>query len=371
MAPSVRFGTSFARDAAAAVDEIRGAVEQPGAGVLILFCSASYDLAALGTALKRAFDYPVVACTSSGQIGPLGYQKGGITAATIAGEDLSIRTYLISPLSECQARAAEVARRVQQDLDRPGRGRRAFGLLLADGLSQAEEALAATLYQSLGDVPIIGGSAGDDLKFEETRVYWDGAFVSGAATLAVFETSRRFKAFKVQHFRPTEQKLVTTSADPARRLVREIDGFPAADAYAEKLGLTFDQFDAKAYSRHPLLLRVGSEHYVRSIQRVNPDHSLSFFCAIAEGLVLSVGEGLDPVAALESGLRQVTEELGEASIVIGCDCILRRLEHEQRAVDGRIGEILAHHRVIGFSTYGEQYNALHVNQTLTGVAIGA
>jgi hypothetical protein len=29
------------------------------------------------------------------------------------------------------------------------------------------------------------------------------------------------------------------------------------------------------------------------------------------------------------------------------------------------------HRVVGFHTYGEQLNAMHLNQTLTGVAFGA
>ena len=35
-----------------------------------------------------------------------------------------------------------------------------------------------------------------------------------------------------------------------------------------------------------------------------------------------------------------------------------------------VGRFLARHRVVGFCTYGEQYNAMHVNQTLVGVAIG-
>jgi hypothetical protein len=30
---------------------------------------------------------------------------------------------------------------------------------------------------------------------------------------------------------------------------------------------------------------------------------------------------------------------------------------------------LQRHRVLGFSTYGEQLNSMHVNQTMTGVAI--
>ena len=37
---------------------------------------------------------------------------------------------------------------------------------------------------------------------------------------------------------------------------------------------------------------------------------------------------------------------------------------------GIVSELLAANRVVGFSTYGEQFNAMHVNQTFTGVAIG-
>ena len=36
---------------------------------------------------------------------------------------------------------------------------------------------------------------------------------------------------------------------------------------------------------------------------------------------------------------------------------------------GAISALLRQHRVIGFSTYGEQLNGMHVNQTMTGVAL--
>jgi hypothetical protein len=32
--------------------------------------------------------------------------------------------------------------------------------------------------------------------------------------------------------------------------------------------------------------------------------------------------------------------------------------------------MLAENNVIGFSTYGEQFSAMHLNQTFTGVALG-
>ena len=56
-------------------------------------------------------------------------------------------------------------------------------------------------------------------------------------------------------------------------------------------------------------------------------------------------------------------------IILACDCILRRVEAEQKQMTTGLSRILSAFRVRGFSTYGEQINTMHVNQTLTGVAI--
>lgn len=367
---STRHATSQAGQVAEAVAEIRAAVDQPGMQAVLLFCSPSYDLAKLGAAIRDAFPCPVIACTSAGQIGPTGYQRGGITAASLAGGDVVAHPYLITPLSECRAQAATIAAQVRSRVDSLPSDRRAFGLILVDGLALAEEGLTAALYQSIGNVPIVGGSAGDDLKFERTWIYCDGEFVSDAALFTLFETSLPFTTFKLQHFRPSDKRLVITAADPSRRVVKEINGLPAADAYAELLGLSAEQLDANVFSRNPVMLRIGSDYYVRSIAQMNPDRSITFFCAIDEGLVLRVGEGLDPIATLEDGFRDALASVGAPSLIIGCDCILRRLELEQRHLDGRAGEFLSANKVIGFSTYGEQFNAVHVNQTFTGIALG-
>jgi hypothetical protein len=42
---------------------------------------------------------------------------------------------------------------------------------------------------------------------------------------------------------------------------------------------------------------------------------------------------------------------------------------EERGIDDRIGQLMSRNKVFGFSTYGEQFNSLHINQTFTGVAI--
>jgi hypothetical protein len=138
---------------------------------VFLFCSPSYDLAGMGAAIRQAFPCPVIACTTAGQIGPDGYQRDGAVAASLAGGDLSVSPFLFAPLAECHRRAIEVGWEVRGRLERQPPHLRSFGLLLVDGLSGCEEGLAAALYQTLGSVPLVGSSAGDDLRFERTAVY--------------------------------------------------------------------------------------------------------------------------------------------------------------------------------------------------------
>ncbi|HTP28451.1 MAG TPA: FIST N-terminal domain-containing protein, partial [Anaeromyxobacteraceae bacterium] len=294
---TARRGYSLSTKPADAARELRAAIDQPGMRVVLLFCSPSYDLSELGAAIRSEFACPVIGCTSAGQIGPTGYQPGGIAGASLASDELEVHSYLVSPLSRCRDQAHEVAAHVKAKLRGAPASRRAFGLILVDGLSLAEEALTSTLYQSLGNVPIVGGSAGDDLRFESTAVYWEGEFLPGVAVFSVFETTLPFRTFKLHDFRPTDKKLVTTASDPSRRLVKEMNGFPAADAYAELIGIPWEELNPKLFSRNPMMLRIGSDYYLRSIQTVNPDRSLTFYAAIEEGLVLRLGQAIEPISA--------------------------------------------------------------------------
>jgi hypothetical protein len=118
------------------------------------------------------------------------------------------------------------------------------------------------------------------------------------------------------------------------------------------------------------MLRFGGEYYVRSIQRVNKDGSLTFFCAIDEGLVLRVAEGEHIVKNLEDAFDCIHEEIPNIKLTIGFDCILRLLEVKEKGLKKDIDRIFKKNFVIGFNTYGEQFGSVHVNQTFTGIVLG-
>ena len=170
---------------------------------------------------------------------------------------------------------------------------------------------------------------------------------------------------------PTDERLVVTEARPDERVVVEINGLPAAQEYARILGLDADELDPVHFAASPVVVLIDGANYVRSIQKAEPDGSLKFYCAIERGVVLRVARSDDLVANLESAFSRVRAQIGPPELVLTFDCILRKLEIAESGLEPAVSEILRRNNAVGFNTYGEQFCGVHVNQTLTAVALGS
>jgi len=371
---NVKQGASQATDAAKAVAELKQQIEQPEMSGVVFFCSSKYDLTALGRELQQAFSCPVVGCTTAGEIlSDNGYTDGGIVGTSLSSSELVLHPYLVENLDQhSEEDAKQLTAVMEKDLQlfKQLTPANMFALLLVDGMSMLEEQTVAALYGVLNGVSLIGGSAGDDLAFKESWVYAEGRFVTNAALLTLFETTLPYQVFKTQHIEATDERLVITSADAPKRIVYEINGAPAAEEYASVVGVDTSELTPEIFSTHPVMLLIGGEYYVRSIQKANDDGSLSFYCAIDNGLVLRLGKGAELVSNLREQLDSLSMEIPSIQLILGCDCILRRLEITQKELLADVNSTLKGTHFIGFSTYGEQFNSVHVNQTLTGVALG-
>jgi hypothetical protein len=218
---------------------------------------------------------------------------------------------------------------------------------------------------------LIGGSAGDGLAFRQTTLIHEGRVLTRSAVLMMIESDYPFRIFKSSNFEPTPIKLVVTAADVEARTVHELNAEPAAREYASAIGLLPDEIGPFSFASYPLVVKVGGDYYCRSIRNMTPDGSLSFFCAIDEGLVLTVARPNDMLSATERTLEEIDQALGGIDLVLGFDCVLRRLDAENRQVRRQMEDLYRAYRVVGFHTYGEQLNSMHLNQTLTGVAFGS
>lgn len=369
--------TAFSADVReeVAAEELLGNLSPRESALTTFFASSRYNLRSLEEHLRALSDgAPVIGCTTAGEIAPHGYSRNSITGFSLPSSRFRSFAKLIPDLDRTDigdiARIGETVQRQVESARQTDPGLKAFAFLLIDGLSVQEERLVGHLHASLKGIPLVGGSAGDDLAFERTHVFFEGRFLSNAAVLAVCLTRLPFTAFKTQHFEPTEQKLVITDSDPKTRTVYEINGLPAAQAYAELVGCNVDELNPSVFSAHPVMLRIGGQHFVRSIQRRNPDDSLTFYCAIDTGLVLSIGRGVDLVDNLKAALGRASRQVISPELIITCECVLRRLEVFEKGLDADVGRILSSHRAIGFHSYGEQFDSIHVNQTFSGIAIG-
>ena len=173
-----------------------------------------------------------------------------------------------------------------------------------------------------------------------------------AAILMMIESEFPFRVFKTQNFEPTPIKLVVTAADTENRIVYELNAEPAAREYASAIGLLPDDLGPFSFASYPLVVKVGGDYYCRSIRNMNPDGSLSFFCAIDEGLVFTVARPHDMLqlhrqhAARSSTPSSAASTSSSASIASCAGSTPRRARSviRWRALSGIFGRRLPHLR---------------------------
>ena len=354
----------------APVREIKDMLGDEPLALLTLFVSPRSNIAEVVAAALVAFpDTTVAACTTAGEIGQAGYDEGLVVATGYPATDFACTALLIDNLDGYDPQ--EIRDRVALDRVRlhdahPGKPE-SFAFLMVDGMSRREDVLTATLTPALRDTPLFGASAGDGLDFVQTTVALNGTVRQNAAVLIQVRSHHRMVVFSHDHFAPSEIQMVVTEADPERRIVKSINAEPAAREYARIVGIDPEQLDRFTFASHPVVVRLGDRHHVRAIQQVNDKGELVFFSAIDEGMVLTVAEPQNMAAHLRTQLAALSEKT-PFSDIIGCDCILRRIEAEQTQMTREMSDVLSEFHVTGFSTYGEQIGPLHVNQTMTGVA---
>ena len=350
--------------------------KHPTALAVIGYSSVRHDsLDIVRTLSQIAPELMFSGCTTSGEVTPDGMQDHGFIATLLPKQWFDAEVVLMQDVAsvgmETIARKTANARdqfltKLQKNGDKSG----CFALNLIDGLSYSEETVTLAIDRGLDGIPLIGGSAGDDCLFVKTWQITNNNACSGAAVLNLIHCQLPFQVYTNNNFVPTEHKLVVTEADPDKRCVSEFNAEPAAVAYANAIGMDPKDLDAGSFASYSVIVRFGGQHYCRSIQQLNDDQSLTFFCAIDNGMVLTVARSEGMVASTREAIEKLEDDIGQIDIMFGFDCIYRKLDARHRQTTHRISSLYRENNFVGFNTYGEQFNSLHINQTFTGIAIG-
>ncbi len=347
-----------------AVAELKQGCKTAQPRVVLYFASTKYDSAKLGTEMQKAFPNSILAgCSTAGEIITGQMLSGSVVAMFLDSEIVEDAAYAVVENVASEPTLASAFKHFEEHFHSPLSAldiHKYVGIILVDGMSGAEECLMEKIGDYT-DLLFVGGSAGDDLKFQRTQVFADGKAFNNAAALLVLKVRNGFDVLKTQSFGITAKTLVATEVDMANRRVIQFNGRPALDAYAEAIGVAPEQVPER-FLQHPLGLMVDGEPFVRSPRGVQ-DRSLLFYCHIREGMELSVLDSKDIVTDTRHAVEAKKAERQVAGL-IDFHCILRTLQLRAENQCQQYGSIFSGIPTVGFSTYGEEYLA-HMNQTST------
>lgn len=339
--------------------------DQPA--LILIFAADGTMVAPLSQRLSDWFGpgCTVLACSSAGGFAFDGYNDDRVIGIALSARAFRAEALWLSRLRQHAALDWMRALRTISDRMPETEGRSRFGLLLIDGMSGREELVTTTVDATLPGLLVLGGSAGDGLRFGRTHLAMNGETRDESALFCLIDTDFAIEEVVFDHFVPVGEKMVVTDADPENRVIREINAEPAAEEYARLIGLADSALGPRAFAENPLLERAGGRHFVRAISGVTPEGGLSLMSSLQTGAILTLGRP----ESLTQGLRHRMEALGPAQLVLGFDCILRRIAVEQAGEQETVAQLCRDHRIAGFNTYGEQHGGIHVNQTFVGLAI--
>jgi len=353
------------------VQDIKQQISNFDAKIVLFFASAKFDPDKIAEKMQDAFgDALVFGCMTAGEVVSGQMLKNSLVAMAFNSEVIgNIKIEVVENIKdESGTKGVDKAfaafenhfKMPMQALDFD----KYVGIVLIDGLSSAEERIMDRVGD-LTNVLFVGGSTGDDLKFEKTYVYANGKAYTNAALLCLIEPKVNFGLIKTQSFCTLPQKLVATKVNEAERRVIEFNNKPAVVAYAEAVGSTVEEA-SNHFMDKPVGLMVDDDPYVRSPQQIQ-GNDMIFYCNVLEGMELALLESQDIIGDTKKAIEEKQKEMGSISAIINFHCILRTLELEKKGLTDNYGKVFSDIPTIGFSTYGEEYIG-HINQTSTMLA---
>jgi hypothetical protein len=371
-----RARTAYSKNkiSAEAASEIRQGLAGSAPRALVFFAGVDHDGAVLGRALEEAFPGAcVLGCSTNGEFCDRGYGQGGVAALALGEEFIGSCAVAMADVGgDIEAGVQAAAERLGGKLGQSLRAldpERFVGLALLEGAKGREEAINSALGNAAPFLSFVGGSAGDNITFSGTWTWADGQLSRDGTALFVAEMRSRFRTVKACNFVPGKTCVTVTRTDPARRLILELDGEPAALHYARVIGENPDELRFEHFLAHPLGLMIEGEPWLRSVVRREGD-ALFCACAVVEGARLHFMEATDLVADSAKKLEQAAADLGApiaGALFFNCAC--RMLEAQIKKQDAAYHELLSSIPHAGMHSNGESYLG-HINQTLTGLIVG-
>ena len=299
-------------------------------------------------------------------------EKGSLALLAVASKNISFGVGGVSIDDFTSAREAGKAA-IQAAIDATGKKGTPKLVLITSSVGREEELLAGIEDVIGKDVPVLGGSAGDNTITGEWKQFAnENVYSNGISLTAIYTDLKIGWAYEAGYLR-SENRGTITRADG--RIIYEIDNLPAAEVYNDWTGGTVVAeeletggsilSDASYYPLAKIIKNEGKE-YTLSIHPLSinaTDHSLEVFANIEEGDEVMLMHGdwelllnralTTPTKALES------ESLSKEDVSFGvytycAGTVLAIPEDERPKMPVLVKTAIGDAPFIGTFTFGEQ-----------------
>ncbi len=231
----VAIGHSIDPKASAAVDEVVEMVQSRLDGALpkggLLFACRDADHEQVLEAVTSAFpEMPHVGCTTDGELSSvLDFQEDSILLVVFAGDGIEVRVGIGRGLSDSVEGAVQDALDQAQIATEP---RPKLCITIPESLTASAVSIVNTLVERLGpDVPLVGGTAGDQWRFEGTRQFIGREVCSDSVPVLLLCGAVQVGVGVASGWRPVGPRARVTRAEGHR--VQEIEGVAALEFFQQ------------------------------------------------------------------------------------------------------------------------------------------
>jgi len=383
-------------------------VKKPKFGVL--FCSAKFNVKEIARGAQESFkSIPWIGCTTAGEFTNERVTQGGCAVMVLGSDYIHVGIGVEATVSKDPRTAGKkavlqalrdvkldqyidpyvqyltVKKKNPEELVRI----RPYGIMTLmpgatmNNLGHEDEVLQGIIDIVGPDIPITGGSAGDDAQFKQTYQFVNGKTYTDAVITIVYVSNLKI-GYSIQHgYKPTGKIASVTEADG--KIVKTLNGKPAAEVYAEMLGVKIDELKKNIIpyiAKYPFgFPDIFGNFWVRNPQAVIENNALLFFAPVPKNSILALMTGTDEdiIKAAEIAVKKEAEDgkikKAGLGVVFGCAGRCYRLQNkivdEWKLLKKTFGET----PFIGFYTYAEHaslpYGGIGPNnQTLVSFMVG-
>jgi hypothetical protein len=353
----------------------------PTANLVLIFSSVKrFTEGKIQSFLKSRYpNAQIVGCSTSGEINANGVYDDSIQITAIMWEKV-IQRVVQTKISNMQSSfdtAVDLAKQVKSS------NLKAL-FVISDGLHVNGSELLKGFQHILGEIPIIGGLAGDGGNFVKTlQIYNEIVSDSMVIVIALYGNDLIVSSGALGGWKPYGPPRKITRSN--KNVVYEMDGKPALPLYRMYIGEAFSKGLPASGLKFPLaVIEEGNRDVekIRTLLGINDlDNSLTFAGNVEEGETVRLcqtnhdklveGAGAAANQVMEGLLANQTVQNGLAICV---SCVGRKGVMAERVVDEitQVQQILGTNTSItGFYSYGElaprpnTSNSVLHNQTMT------